>query len=467
MGNPINASTPRGTPPLGPQAPAPASRGVTGPTRADAVDALQLSSAATQGGRLVGLARVIEEARRQVAALDQGLAALEAVRGGAAEGPPSGAAEPQLPAGQGLAVARLDRAKAALREQLTVLDGQIVEGAAPETVAADRARLLTAAEALEALGQDLLAPRPAPASARERAELEKALAQVAALADRLGQGEHPGALRPQLYVARQGLKDPVGSQHNGAIQAAAAALGVIGQAEADLQAQRSGLAAAVAGGIDPRTLDLRVAALGRQAEDLEVVRLGIEGAGLDGLTPEQVARGVALIGQLQGVAQAVAGGQDLGVRRQEHEDLVQQLRALRQPPAAVAPALGPPAPPASQEPAAAVPPAGPASQEPAAAAPPAGPASQEPAAAVPPADPASQGAAAYVVRPGEHLSKIAREQLGDGNRWREIVALNQARYPGLAQNPDLIHPGWTLQLPPREGEAPRGLGAPVSPSRQP
>jgi nucleoid-associated protein YgaU len=264
------------------------------------------------------------------------------------------------------------------------------------------------------------------ASAAERAELEKAHAQAGALADRLGQGEHPGALRAQLYVARQSLKDPVGSKNNGAIQAAAAALMVIGQAEADNQAQRIGMAAAVAGGVDPRTLDARVTALGRQAEDLEAMRLGIETADLRGLTPDQAAKGVGIIGQMQGIAQQVAGGQDFGVRRKEYQGLVQQLQALRQSPAAAAPSPQPVAP------------------QP-------GPASQEPA-----GKPTS-----YTVKAGDYLSKIAREQLGDPNRWREIVELNKAKYPGLAQNPDLIHPGWTLQLPPRDVSGAPGTKPPV------
>ncbi|MEB3223213.1 MAG: LysM peptidoglycan-binding domain-containing protein [Candidatus Sericytochromatia bacterium] len=331
------------------------------------------------------------------------------------------------PAGPAAASARVDQAKAALRQQLAALDDKVVGGAPPETVAADRARLLAAAEALHGLGQELAAPRPAAASSAERAEQDKAQAQAAALADRLGRGEHPGALRAELYVARQSLKDPIGSKNNGAIQAAAAALRVIGQAEAANQTRREGFAAAVAGGVDPRTLDAQTTAIGRQSEDLEAMRLGIETADLRGLSPEQVTKGVGIIGQMQGIAEQVGGGADFGSQRKAYEGLVQQLQGLRQ---------APPAPPVAPV----TPPVIP------------GAASQTPA-----GQPTS-----HTVKAGDYLSKIAREQLGDANRWREIVELNKAKYPSLAQNPDLIHPGWVLQLPPREGgaAAPQPAGTP-------
>ena len=46
--------------------------------------------------------------------------------------------------------------------------------------------------------------------------------------------------------------------------------------------------------------------------------------------------------------------------------------------------------------------------------------------------------------PGQSLWKIARERLGDGARYDEILRLN----PGLTGNPDLIFPGQELRLPP-------------------
>jgi nucleoid-associated protein YgaU len=53
----------------------------------------------------------------------------------------------------------------------------------------------------------------------------------------------------------------------------------------------------------------------------------------------------------------------------------------------------------------------------------------------------------YTVKQDDYLTKIAREQLGDLNRFQEIVALNLDNYPSLKTNPDLIHPGWVLKLP--------------------
>lgn len=50
----------------------------------------------------------------------------------------------------------------------------------------------------------------------------------------------------------------------------------------------------------------------------------------------------------------------------------------------------------------------------------------------------------YQVQRGDYLSKIAREQLGDANRWREIYELNQEQ---IGENPNLIRPGMSLKLP--------------------
>lgn len=51
--------------------------------------------------------------------------------------------------------------------------------------------------------------------------------------------------------------------------------------------------------------------------------------------------------------------------------------------------------------------------------------------------------ATHAVGPGQSLWDIARERLGDGNRYREILDLN----PDLRGNPDLLRPGQTLVLP--------------------
>ena len=49
----------------------------------------------------------------------------------------------------------------------------------------------------------------------------------------------------------------------------------------------------------------------------------------------------------------------------------------------------------------------------------------------------------YTVRPGDSLSAIARDQLGDADRWPELVDLN----PVVADDPDLIYAGTVLRLP--------------------
>lgn len=49
----------------------------------------------------------------------------------------------------------------------------------------------------------------------------------------------------------------------------------------------------------------------------------------------------------------------------------------------------------------------------------------------------------YVVKPGDNLSKIARELLGDASRWSEIYEANKDRI----EDPNLIHPGQELDIP--------------------
>lgn len=51
----------------------------------------------------------------------------------------------------------------------------------------------------------------------------------------------------------------------------------------------------------------------------------------------------------------------------------------------------------------------------------------------------------YEVQPGDSLSKIAKHVYGDASRWKEIWEANKAEIP----NPDLIHPGQQLSMPPR------------------
>ncbi len=50
----------------------------------------------------------------------------------------------------------------------------------------------------------------------------------------------------------------------------------------------------------------------------------------------------------------------------------------------------------------------------------------------------------YTVDSGDNLSNIAKQELGDANRWREIYELNK---DVIGDNPDLIQPGMELKLP--------------------
>ena len=52
----------------------------------------------------------------------------------------------------------------------------------------------------------------------------------------------------------------------------------------------------------------------------------------------------------------------------------------------------------------------------------------------------SAGGRTYTVQSGDSLWQIAQSQLGDGARFREIIAIN-----GLLS--DTIYPGQVLQLP--------------------
>lgn len=71
----------------------------------------------------------------------------------------------------------------------------------------------------------------------------------------------------------------------------------------------------------------------------------------------------------------------------------------------------------------------------------------------------------YTVEPGDYLSKIAQDELGDGNRWTELYNANRDQI----RDPDLIHPGQQLALPAQIGHTepntPDEPAAPVTPSQ--
>jgi len=56
---------------------------------------------------------------------------------------------------------------------------------------------------------------------------------------------------------------------------------------------------------------------------------------------------------------------------------------------------------------------------------------------------ASGAARTYVVVKGDSLSKIAKREYGDANKWRTLYEANRS----LIKDPDLIYPGQLLNVP--------------------
>lgn len=61
-----------------------------------------------------------------------------------------------------------------------------------------------------------------------------------------------------------------------------------------------------------------------------------------------------------------------------------------------------------------------------------------------PAEPADAAARWYQIRKNDRWASIAREQLGDASRWKELHALNKDKFP----EPDKIREGVRIKLPP-------------------
>ncbi|QJR10220.1 Potassium binding protein Kbp [Usitatibacter rugosus] len=51
----------------------------------------------------------------------------------------------------------------------------------------------------------------------------------------------------------------------------------------------------------------------------------------------------------------------------------------------------------------------------------------------------------YVVKSGDSLSKIAKNEYGDANAWKRIFEANK----DLIKDPDKIFPGQKLKIPPK------------------
>lgn len=76
-----------------------------------------------------------------------------------------------------------------------------------------------------------------------------------------------------------------------------------------------------------------------------------------------------------------------------------------------------------------------------------GSSSTAPKPAPPPTAPTPPKINTYVVQKGDSLSKIAKRQYGNANEWRRIFEANR----DIINDPDLIHPGQTLKIPPASG----------------
>ena len=59
------------------------------------------------------------------------------------------------------------------------------------------------------------------------------------------------------------------------------------------------------------------------------------------------------------------------------------------------------------------------------------------------ASPADTAKRTYTVVAGDSLSKIAKREYGDANKWHAIYEANKS----TIKDPDLIHPGQVLNLP--------------------
>jgi len=83
--------------------------------------------------------------------------------------------------------------------------------------------------------------------------------------------------------------------------------------------------------------------------------------------------------------------------------------------------------------------------------------------ATPACPPAAGDRRTYTVEDGDSLWRIAERQLGDGQRWREIYALNRGRDMDggrVFRRAGLILPGWVLDLPARDEPPPPPPGPP-------
>lgn len=61
-----------------------------------------------------------------------------------------------------------------------------------------------------------------------------------------------------------------------------------------------------------------------------------------------------------------------------------------------------------------------------------------------PGTPPPTGGQRYTIKPGDTLSHIAQRYYGNASDWRRIYEANR----GTIKDPDLIHPGQEITIPP-------------------
>ena len=59
----------------------------------------------------------------------------------------------------------------------------------------------------------------------------------------------------------------------------------------------------------------------------------------------------------------------------------------------------------------------------------------------------AEAARSYTVKRGDSLWKISEQMYGNGNDWRRIYEANRDRI----KDPDVIQPGWVLNIPSQTG----------------
>lgn len=318
---------------------------------------------------------------------------------------PAGTSDSAAVASGAQVLKQIADAQTAIQGKLSAIDQKIAGGAAPEQFAGERAGLLESAESLNELGNVVKGAKLEQSSPAATREVQAGLQKSSEIASGLAKGDSPSKYRAETFVLKQTFQAPIDSKTNPAVQSGAGALQLLGRAEAANLKKQQDLAAQIAKGADPRTLDAEATRLHRQAEDLETIRHAIETPDYSGLNDAQEAQGAKLIDEVRDIGMKVANGEDFTKYQAKFDDLAKQLKNLKN--------FG----------------------------------DKGPADAPTPAPTKLEPGAVYQVKSGDYLTKIARERLGSSARFKDIVELNKDKYPSLLKNPDLIYPGWTLVLP--------------------